>query len=100
MAKIQYKDFEYGQVYPPLSHDAGPEIAETAEPQSVTLGAPWWAVGWYIVHAAIVGAAIITLLSDAEGYCTSPLQPIGAIPAALLLWVITIIVRKRARRIT
>ena len=97
MDKVQFK---YGQVYPPpLVDGAPPVVTEPATAQPVTLGAPWWAIGWYIAHASILGAAFVTLRVDADGYCTGPWQPLSAIPAAFALWAITIIVRKRARRI-
>ena len=82
----------------PLIDGAYVPPAEPAEPQPVTLDAPWWAIGWYIVHASILGAAFVTLRVDADGYCTGPWQPLSAIPAAFGLWAITIMVRKRARR--
>ena len=93
--------FEYGQVYPPpLVDGAPPVVTEPDVEQPVTLGAPWWAIGWYIAHATILGAVFVTQRIDAQDYCTGPWQPLSAIPAAFGLWAITIIVRKRSRRRT
>ena len=53
--------FEYGQVYPPpLVDGTPPVVTEPDTEQPVTLGAPWWAIGWYIAHATILGAVFVT----------------------------------------
>ena len=75
--------FEYGQVYPPpLVDGAPPVVTEPDTEQPVTLGAPWWAIGWYIADASILGAAFVTLRVDAEGMYR-PWQPFAAIPGSI-----------------
>jgi hypothetical protein len=102
MAKVQYRNLDT-KVYPPLIAGAPPGApADEAEPPMTTVrrGAPWWAVLWYIGHISIVGAAYITLLSQPQETLGGPAWqaiPIGS-AAALLLWGITLTVRKRARR--
>ena len=96
--------FEYGQVYPPLVDGAPPLVpaepeAQPPAPELLRLRR-LLALFWYVCHAALVGAVIVTILVDAEGYCTSPLQPIAAIPTALLLWTVTLFMRRQARKET
>jgi hypothetical protein len=96
--------FEYGRVFPrpnvdaaPLTNDNPPADLEPDAPHASPRGWAVIAVLWYICHAAIVGGAYVTTIVDAEGYCTSPLQPVVAIPAALALWAVTLFVRHQAR---
>ena len=104
MAKVRFKTTVYREGEIPLVDDAPPVVpAEPAvpeyEPPRLRLCAVL-AACWYIGHAAIIGAAIIyvTFRVDAQGYCTSPLQPIGAVILAPALWGITLTMRACARR--
>jgi len=97
MGEIKLKNMET-RVYPPLVDGAPPEVPE---PEADTPPFAWRkavALAWYICHVAIVGAVVVTLIVDAEGYCTSPLQPVAAVPGALLLWGVTILVWRWAQR--
>ena len=100
MAKhISY--FEYGQVYPPpLVDGAPPVVTEPDAEQPVTLGAPWWAIGWYIALTAILGATCIQLFSEPLPTLWPPAWPECAIGSTIGLGLvgITIIVRTCARR--
>jgi hypothetical protein len=97
--------FEYGRVFPqpnvddaPLTNNAPPAAPEPAAPPTPRNVWAALAVLWCICHLAIVGAVCVTLTVDAEGFCTSPLQPLGAVPAALALWAVTLTMRHKARR--
>jgi hypothetical protein len=97
--------FEYGRVFPQPNVDDAPltkgNPPTAPEPVAPPVPRNVWdalAVLWCICHLAIVGAVFVTLTVDAEGFCTSPLQPVVAIPAALALWAVTLFVRHKARR--
>ena len=94
--RISY--FEYGTVYPPPFVDGQPPAQP--EPDAPPSLRAWsvLAVLWYICHAALIGAAYVTLTIDAEGYCTSPLQVIGGFSAPFALWAVTLFVRHQARK--
>jgi hypothetical protein len=98
MAQVQLRTQVWREGGPPLvggNPPAVPEPAAQPTPRNVWAAL---AVLWCICHLAIVGAVFVTLTVDAEGYCTSPLQPLGAVPAALALWAVTLFVRHKARR--
>jgi hypothetical protein len=100
MSQFKFVNLEYGTVYPPPLTNGNPP----AQPQPDDAPRPsprTWAVLaalWYICHLAIVGAVIVTLLVDAEGFCTSPLQPVAAVPVALALWAVTLFMARRGTR--
>jgi len=102
MAQVRLRTqvWKEGDALPPpqLSHGAPPVEPQPDAPRPSPR--PWavLAVLWYVCHVALVGAAYVTLVVDAEGYCTSPLQPLVAVPAALALWAVTLCVRHQARK--
>jgi hypothetical protein len=88
----------------PLVDDAPPVVPD--EPEATVAPAPlriWSVVAllWYIVHMSIVGAAYIYVMSYPLESADKQWQaiPLGAV-MALLLWALTLTVRRLARQET